>query len=1076
MIIMVNRYSPSINIKRDIENDFLYIPTRNSIEAFNTIANNFKSGFHSYNIIGSYGTGKSAFLLAFYKHLLKDQKYFPPVNGQFNGCSKFKFIQIVGNYESLITSLARELDVEENETIVYEAIKELQNKGKKKNECLILIVDEFGKSLEYAAKNSPELELYFIQRIAEYANDSKRNFLFLTTLHQNFDAYAIGLNEKDRKEWEKVKGRIKELPFNEPVEQMLDLAGQAISNQLRVSSKTSLSKKLLSIIKKSNLFRLRNELNVESSQRLFPLEPLSASCLLIALQKYGQNERSLFNFISANEPLGIQQHLSEKKDIFYGLPMVYNYLLFNYSYLLQSKNNPDFFKWRIVITALDRVDASINSDQELCKKIIKTIGLLSLVNSQGVKISLEFLKQYFKEVLNKSKIENAVDELIRKKIIKFHKYKDSYSVYEGTDIDIEFEIAKKKEAVGRLQFIKNHIPKYLNLDYIVAKSITYKKGTPRIFKYEITEAPKLNLENQQSEIDGIINIVLEKDSTAGIKHLKSKDAIAYCFVNLTEKILDQLNDIHIIDRILIEEELDKVAKQELVEFKDSLIKSFVNYFKQSLFSDKSNWIINGKQVKILNERELNRMLSNLIQKVYPDTPQFRNELINKSRLSGTIQYAKKSFISALLNNYDKPQLGFEGTKFPPERTIYHSLLEDTGIHISNPKNQIASFSTPSDKTFQKLWNVSEKFLESSKKGKRSIEELIGILQKPPFKLKDGFIEFWLITFLFIRREDYALYMDGRYLPNFTPEVGDLLFKKSKIFSIKGIEVDGIRLSLFNKYRSIIKQGSSSSIKNKGFQEIAKPFLIFYKHLSPFSKKTTKHLSEETIRFRNTLLNAKELEKTFFEDLPKCFGYSIDQLEKNKLSLDAFASSIQNSIRELRLQDERLTDRIFEAISNHIGLMDSTFEVLRNKMQERYNNNIEHLLNASQKSLFRRIHSQIPEKSLWISSISQILVGKPLTKISDAEELILLDQVKKHFSNLDALLEISSLHYDIKNEVALRYEIQGSDKLRKNNQIVLNKKEIREINKLKKDINVILKNHEVKVQEGLLLQLLKDLGK
>lgn len=1070
---MANEYSPSINIKRDMENDYFYIPTKNSIEAYNTIADNFKFGIHSYNIIGSYGTGKSAFLLAFHKHLQKDQKYFKPVNGQFNGCSKFKFIQVVGNYESLVTSLARELNVNENESTVYEAIKDLQNKGKKKKECIVLVIDEFGKTLEFAAKNNPESELYFIQRIAEYANDSKRNLLFLTTLHQNFDAYAIGLQKKDRKEWEKVKGRIKELPFNEPVEQMLDLAGQAISNQLKSKSKASLTKKLLSIIKKSNLFKLRSELNVENAKRLFPLEPLSASCLLVALQKYGQNERSLFNFISSNEPLGIKQYVKENKKSFYGLPKVYDYLIFNYSYLLQSKNNPDFFKWRVAITAIDRIDAVVDSEHDLCKNIVKTIGVLTMMNSSGVKINLIFLKQYFKEILGEFKIEDAITELTKKQIIKFHNYKDSYTIYEGTDIDIELEISKKKQELGELQSIESFISQYVNLDYVVAKSISFKKGTPRIFEYEITVSPIQKFDDYSSEIDGLINIVLQKDPITEIP--KSKDPIVYCFININNQTIQQLNDIYIIDKLLIEEELDKVARQELIEYKESTIKSFLNYFKQSMFSNHSHWIIRGMQFHLPNDKALNVELSKLIHKIYPDTPKYRNELINKSKLSGNIQYAKKSFIGALIENYDKPHLGFHGTKFPPERTIYHSLLEDTGIHVSDDLNRIASFSDPTDKSFQKLWKASNEFIDSTKKGKRTIEEFIGILRKPPFKLKDGFIEFWLITFLFVKREDFALYMNGAYIPSFSPEVADLLFKKAKSFSIKGIEVDGIRLSLFNKYRSIINQGSSTSIKNKGFQQIAKPFLVFYKQLSAYSKNTTKHLSKETIKFRNTLLNAKELEKTFFEDLPQCFGFSLSQLEKNKKSLDEFATSIQAAIKELRLQDEQLAERIFQALLYHLGLQNISFDELREKMQSRYNTQMEHLLDGKQKALVRRIHSKIPERSLWISSISQMLIGKPLNKITDQEELILLDQIKKQFADLDALLEISSLDYNADKEVALRYEIQGSDKKRKNNQVILNKKDIRQINKLKKDVSALIKDQDVKVQEGLLLQLLKEIN-
>ncbi|NND23925.1 MAG: hypothetical protein HKN86_04455 [Acidimicrobiia bacterium] len=1071
---MESRFSPSINIKRDTTSNYLYIPTKNSIEAYDTIAKNFKSGVHSYNIIGSYGTGKSAFLLAFYKHLNRIENYFTPVNGQFNGCSQFKFVQVVGNYESLVTSLSRELNVEAEEHIVYEKIKDLQNQLKSKKQCLILIIDEFGKSLEYAAKNNPERELYFIQRLAEYANHSGRNFLFLTTLHQNFDAYALGLNEKDRKEWEKVKGRIKELPFNEPVEQMLNLAGQALDGKLKLKDKKSLTKTFLKLIKKANLFRLRNQLDAEAVSALYPLEPLSASCLLIALQKYGQNERSLFSFLSSQEHFGLAEHIKKSKDKFYSLGKVYDYLLFNYSYLLQSKSNPDFFKWRVVITALDRVDALVEDNIALSKDIIKTIGLLDLINQGSSRINLEFLKQYYKEVVDEKNIDEALESIQAKGIIKYHKFKDSFSIYEGTDIDVELEIEKKKKEVGKIVSFEEELKKHIQLDYAVAKAVSYKKGTPRIYKYEITNEPIENFDLKKSEIDGYINIVLVRSrQTLDIMAKKSGEPIVYCVLKRSEDISNKLSEINVVDKILLENPLDKVARLELIEYKENLIKEFLTQFKQGLFSDKSEWYVGGKEISFKNEKELNIILSELSKKIYSATPTYRNELINKSKLSGTIQYAKKSFTNELILNWNKAYLGFKGSKFPPERTIYHTLLEDTGIHVSN-LDDTAEFQVPTNSSFKKLWDRCVQFINDSKKGKRTVHELITVLQQKPFKLKDGFIEFWLISFLFIQRDDYALYYDGAYVANFTPAMADLLFKKAKSFSIKGIEVDGVRLSLFNKYRNLIQKGSSEKIKNKGFQEIAKPFLVFYKQLSTYSKHTKRNLSEETIRFREILLNAKELEKTFFEDLPICFGYDLNALEKDKKLLDAFAEKVQSSIRELRIQDDKLSERVFNYLYTYYSVDAQDFETLRNYLKDRYTSELDHLLGIKQKSLVRRIHSEIPDPKLWISSIVQAALGKPLDKINDDEELVLYDQLKKQLKNLDALLEISQLDFNNDKEIALRYDIQGSDKISKNNQIILNKKEQKQIKKLKQQVAKILDGTDEKVAEGLLIQLLKEL--
>ena len=58
-------YSPSINILRDANSHLEYIPTRNGEKAFQKITSAFfGNGNHSFNIIGAYGTGKSAFILA----------------------------------------------------------------------------------------------------------------------------------------------------------------------------------------------------------------------------------------------------------------------------------------------------------------------------------------------------------------------------------------------------------------------------------------------------------------------------------------------------------------------------------------------------------------------------------------------------------------------------------------------------------------------------------------------------------------------------------------------------------------------------------------------------------------------------------------------------------------------------------------------------------------------------------------------------------------------------------------------------------------------------------------------------
>ena len=68
-----------------------------------------------------------------------------------------------------------------------------------------------------------------MQKLAEFVNESTRQNLLVTTLHQNFSAYARKLSTLQKEEWTKVKGRFKELVFIEPVEQLLYLASTQLN-------------------------------------------------------------------------------------------------------------------------------------------------------------------------------------------------------------------------------------------------------------------------------------------------------------------------------------------------------------------------------------------------------------------------------------------------------------------------------------------------------------------------------------------------------------------------------------------------------------------------------------------------------------------------------------------------------------------------------------------------------------------------------------------------------------------------------------------------------------------------------
>ena len=157
---------------------------------------------------------------------------------------------------------------------------------------------------------------------------------------------------------------------------------------------------------------------------------------------------------------------------------------------------------------------------------------------------------------------------------------------------------------------------------------------------------------------------------------------------------------------------------------------------------------------------------------------------------------------------------------------------------------------PTHKSFLPIWNAGIDFLQSTRQGKRNLQELVDIFLARPFKLKQGFIDFWLPVFLFIKRDDFALFYDEGYIPFITEETLDLVSKLSKDYEIKAFDIEGLKLDLFNRYRMLLNQSQQRRPSSQAFIEIIRPFLTFYRQLLGFAKNT-KRLNKKTLALRGS---------------------------------------------------------------------------------------------------------------------------------------------------------------------------------------------------------------------------------
>lgn len=1021
------KYSPSVNIVRDNISDFNYIPTSNAEAAFNTIISEGKSGVHSHVLIGSYGTGKSSFLLALKQTLEKSKQQFAGNPKAFKSLPKFDFISLVGDYSSFEGFFAKHFGLGKNYSArdILSALENEYRVTKRKGKGLAILVDEFGKFLEYASKNNPESELYFIQQLSEWANDSTKDILFISTLHQDFSAYALHLNKLQRQEWDKVKGRIKEIPFNEPVEQLLFLASERINQ--RFPKKKYDSKKfqqLFECIKKAKAFPLRDYFQIEFAHKLYPFDILSASILTLSLQRYGQNERSLFSFIESNDHLGINEMADAGND-YYSIPRVYDYLLNGYYSFLTTKYNPHYAQWSSIRIALERIEG-VFTDLELqrsAEDVLKLIGLLNIFSTASAKLEPAFYFTYAKIALVIANPEEIIKQLEARKIIRYVNHSFRYILSEGTDLDFEIAIDDAGRLVEKVTNVVNHLIPYFEFPFISAKSVYYKTGTPRFFQFKLTEEP-IELV-PEGEVDGFINLVFSEDEGAekNVERCSAecKEAVLFGYYTNTSEIRNLLFEIHKIKKVIDGNSNDRAAVKELNSILDHYVKLLNHYVLDNIYSDNGSviWYFSGKRIKVKNRHSFNQLLSRISEETYTCTPVFINELVNKTKISSQISVARKKLVSRLLNSPHKIGLDFSDTEFPPEKSIYLTLLKKTGIH--GIKEGAGILKKPEDASFLELWGAGEKFLESTRTKERNLSEFINILAAKPFKLKQGFMEFWIPIFLLAKADEFAIYENDTYIPLLTDDIFDLINRRPSLFSIKAFDVVGIKLELFNRYRIFLNQAESKKPNNRIFIQTIRPFLSFYRELPEYSKKTNR-LDKKTLALRKVIAEAKDPEKAFFDDFPIALGYSLQELQKKPEQAEKYIKSLQDSIREMRSSYDSLVDRFEKYFVHEIIGVKKDFPDYRKSLQMRFQGLKTHLLLPHQKTFLSRIESELDDRKAWLSSIAQACVGKILMQFSDADEAVLYEKVRDFVYELDNLSDLSKEQINEDTEDLLKLEI------------------------------------------------------
>ena len=883
---------------------------------------------------------------------------------------------------------------------------------------LLLVIDELGKFLEYAAHSPAQGDVFVLQTLAELAARSDQTPLFLLTiLHQAFEQYANKLAKSQREEWAKIQGRFEDIAFVEPAEQVLRLIGSAIQSR-STGEKGHLSFPIEFALKPS-------QLNENEFSRLLrgclPLHPTVALIIGPIFRRFAQNERSLFAFLNASEPYGLQDFLSNQRYDGSLLPMLsvadlYDYLNTTIGNRLHASRDGD--KWIEIEMAINR----LTDPSPTTLKLIKTIGLLSIIGevSANLKAS-KWMLRYALDDYTKAftqEFEDALEALERRSIVTYRRYNDTYALWEGSDIDIETLFHQAEGHLDPNERLMTYLSSLLPPRPLIARRHLFEKGTLRYFTVRYTDLENFdtNLNDPLGDADGLLLYALPRDEyevTQLIEKASGKDAasrpeVLIAIPHSTGFLRDAVTELACLRWIsenTPELDGDAIARRELsirwIEAERDVSNQLTAIFGRG--SDNTcNWYSEGHPVDINSQRSRNEQLSNICDAVYHKTPIVRNELINRRKISGTITTARKKLIQAILENTDKENLGITG--YPPEMSIYRSLLWSTGIH--REVEGVWGFHPPHPEDKNGIWHTwqaIETFLGECEGERQPVLRLYERLMSPPFGVRNGLLPILLCTVMHHYKTEIALYENGSFIANWSMPVFERLLKAPQQFELKRFRMTGIRSDLFSRFSDIFNQPTET--QKPDLLTVVTPLMRAIAQLPKYTL-VTQELSDKAKNLRKVVLNAREPDELLFKQLPEAFGYPAfrEEMATDAKAISEFFRTLRDALSELEQAYDILLNSVEQLLAETFGLK-PTSEKLRAELVDRAQPLLAVTIEMDLKGFLIQVCSAGHDFSSWLEAIATYLAKKPPSMWVEADKAqfeINLSQIARKFWHFKAL--------------------------------------------------------------------------
>jgi len=1013
------RYMRSVHLERDFTDNASslgYVLTPVAGAAISRICTGFhpSSTQRAFRISGDYGSGKSAFGLALARVAAGNTKALPREMRSFCGRNRVLPHLATGDHEPLGVTVLRALGTKvprgsrpsttEVLTKVSKAVGRARGKGFK---GVLLVLDELGKNLEFAAQNPESDDIFLLQRLAEEAARSgEQPLIIVVMLHQGVAAYAAGLDTTARREWDKVAGRFEEIIYAQPLEQLVTLVAATLNVNLK-----ALARSIANETRKAMIGAIRAGIYGSSAgsslcqlgPKIFPFHPTVLPVLVRAIRKFGQNERSLFSFISASEPMGLQQHILSKRSQLepYRVHHLFEYVRQNLLPSISTGNS--FIHWGFVDSMLTSTPFGNIEEQS----VFKSVALLTLIDAPDLPATEEFLHLALDNGCNRPAITKAIHEMKNRGVLFERGTARGLCLWPHTSVNLDeafecgtaatratgdsIELLCKQlppeQIVPRGHYFRSGTLRYGEVQFVPATALAQILGNQPVLngkgadlnlrvvlpanQLQFRNAEKLLREHQRELSEGLFIAIAQPPatSTAALSDLR-----AWKWVQTNTPALAG-------DRYAREEVARQLARAERC-FRERL--GGLDNLELPIAAAMT-WFSAVGETKLKPGRELLQFLGKQCDRIYHRAPRVLNELINRRFPSSAAVAARTKLVEAMATAPHKPMLGMDDSKRPPEMALYLSILKEGGLHSETENGwmfQIPSAKRDSCKLLPALHQITNLLRKQGLDALIPVPQVFQGLSEVPFGIREGLQPFLLAVYLSTHHQRVALYEDGTYLPDVGGDVFLRLMKEPQFFHVQYCELDSVRAEVFAKLLLLLQINPRDASKTD-LIDLVRPLTIFISREVPEYSRKTNNLPSAAVAVRRALLDAREPLKLVFTMIPEACGLAPIG-EDGLKTPDELAARLRTALHEIRTAYPKLVKRLGSAICAAFDVEIET-SAGRDIIAGRASQLSAVVTEPALKAFAMRLADITLDDRAWIESIANLLARKSAERWIDNDE-------------------------------------------------------------------------------------------